>query len=137
MLLISSICGLFVLYTNYKQYKNDVKQGEIKYIFFWFFIQGLLGFIRDATFNVSHWMFAFEYYRIGRFMPLALQNKPVSSKTINNTRLLNLTLLLSSMLIPLLEFSFITVNLFIYNGNTTNIWAGIVSEIFRYACALV
>ena len=39
-------------------------------------------FIRDSTFNVSHWIFAMEYFSISRVMPFVVKQTPVPDSQI-------------------------------------------------------
>lgn len=67
--------------------------------------------IRDATFNVAHWIFAFEYYWMAKIMPVVLEQKPMDERTLTKDRLVYKVLLHLNISIPI----FGSIFGFIYN----------------------
>lgn len=67
--------------------------------------------VRDATFNVAHWMFAFEYYSISRYMPYLLMKTTPSRQMIRCDELINKILMFFNVLAPIMSGS----SLLLYN----------------------
>lgn len=69
--------------------------------------------MRDATFNVAHWLFAFEYYTISRFMPFVVEGQQIPAEMVAKDKMVYVAMLSLNFLIPLAEAS----TLLIYNLN--------------------
>lgn len=79
----------------------------------WVWVQCCAEFVRDATFNVSHWLFAFEYYTISRFMPFVVEGLQIPSEMVAKDKVVYVAILSLNLLIPLAE----ATSLLIYNLN--------------------
>jgi len=42
---------------------------------FWVYLEGICYIFKDTAFNTTHLNFAFEYYKISKFMPLVLREQ--------------------------------------------------------------
>lgn len=58
--------------------------------------------LRDVTFNVSHWMFSFEYFSIARFMPYAIKDQEYPEKMQSYDNRLNKIMLVLNSVMPVL-----------------------------------
>ena len=74
MLIASNICSIFVVWCDQKiwEWDNGV---SIDHIYLWNWFVCIMAVTRDVTFNVSHWMLAFEYLKIAKFMPITFKEK--------------------------------------------------------------
>ena len=63
------ICDLFWTVYAFSSAKQLQTEEELD---FWIWTQAITYIISDTCFTVSHWMFAFEYYSISRYMPFLL-----------------------------------------------------------------
>lgn len=62
-----------------------------------------MAFLKDATFNVANWVFAFRYFTISRAMPFCLAGKPVPAEITKRDERTNIVFLTLNVLSPLLE----------------------------------
>lgn len=69
----------------------------------WIYVQGGSSAVRDTTFNVSHWMFAFEYYSISRYMPFLLMKLSPDPSMISFDEMLNKLLFTLNVLLPIVN----------------------------------
>jgi len=84
----------------------------------WCWLQGISQFITDATFLTSHWMFAFEYFKIGRRMPFVVEEKQIPENMISNQDRVDVIVLVLNVLVPFLEASSGTwYTLQVFGGN--------------------
>ena len=77
LMLVSNLTGIFVVYTNYVilgQYEPD-KTSYPKSVFVWVVLQAISAFLRDSSFNVAHWEFAFKYFKISIEVPHLLKGE--------------------------------------------------------------
>ena len=79
LMMFSNIALISGSISNYKESLKEKASTEMT-LFMW---TAAISFAtRDATFNVAHWMFAFEYYSISRYMPFLLMKTRPSSRMI-------------------------------------------------------
>lgn len=77
LMLVSNLTAIFVVYTNYVilgQYAPD-KTSYPKSVFVWIVLQAISSFLRDSSFNVAHWEFAFKYFKISIEVPYLLKGE--------------------------------------------------------------
>ena len=125
MLIMTNVCQILYDMADHHIFKWDKKCGgtpekseciEFEYIFYWGWIQAIAYFFNNFLFSLSYWLFAFEYYKIAQFMPLALQEKPVSTMQIKNTRTLNIiSTSLNATFSLLSSISVISYNILLFN----------------------
>lgn len=59
--------------------------------------------VRDISFNLAHWLFAFEYYAISKLIPFVLQNRSLPEGMLIQQKLLFWAVLALNILTPFLE----------------------------------
>ena len=65
--------------------------------------EGFCYIFKDIPFNIAHLNFAFEYYRIAKFMPLVIREQQVPPNQIRNARIFYAVLLVFNLFFPVLE----------------------------------
>ena len=77
LMFVSNITGIIVVFSNYKiiSLYDPKKTVYPTSVFIWILIQGLTSIIRDSSFNVAHWEFAFKYFKISYEVPLMLKGE--------------------------------------------------------------
>jgi hypothetical protein len=75
LMFVSNITGIIVVFSNYKiiGLYDPKKTVYPTSVFIWILIQGLTSIIRDSSFNVAQWEFAFKYFKISYEVPLMLK----------------------------------------------------------------
>lgn len=66
LMLVSNVTAIVVVYENSKiigAYDKNKTSYQTS-IFVWIVFQGVTAIIRDSSFNVAHWEFAFKYFKI-------------------------------------------------------------------------
>jgi len=71
LLLVSNFFMLLLIPAEIKIYLFD-KTKEGKNMYLWVIEQGICYICKDISFNLAHLDFAFEYYKIAKFMPIVL-----------------------------------------------------------------
>jgi hypothetical protein len=71
---------------------------------FWITLDSFCGFTLLACFNAAHWIFAFEYYSIARFMPFVLKGQDLPESKVKCDRVLNKVMLLLNIALPFLIY---------------------------------
>ena len=67
LMIVTNLAAIAVITENiqiYKIFEANLAQGSYKNTMFWVTALAISCFVRDLTFNIAHWMFAFEYYKI-------------------------------------------------------------------------
>jgi hypothetical protein len=80
----------------------------------WIDFLGVFSTLRDASFNVATWIFAFEYYKIGRMMPLALKGMTMPRGMITYNMVTNIVFLALNCVLPVVEGILITISNYKY-----------------------
>jgi len=100
LMMFSNIALISGSISNYKESLKEKASTEMK-LFMW---TAAISFaIRDATFNVAHWMFAFEYYIISRYMPYLLMKTRPSSRMIRCDELINKFFMFFNVFAPIMS----------------------------------
>ena len=73
LLLVSNVASILVSVANTKIVGFE-QAGLPGWDQTWVWVQVIATFFRDSTFNVSHWMFTFEYFKISKFMPSVIED---------------------------------------------------------------
>ena len=82
MLLVCNICELIIIVADRKQ-KEAYETLQTSNIILWgCWIEGVATFFKYATFNVAHWIFAFEYFSIARTIPFVIRARQVPDSLI-------------------------------------------------------
>ena len=79
LLMLSSVAVISGSISNYEEFEAAQLATNTT---FWLWMSGLSYAVHDASFNVAHWMFAFEYYSISRYMPYLLVKSTPSAGMI-------------------------------------------------------
>ena len=66
------------------------------------YLQAVVSFIRDSTFNLAHWIFSFKYWIIAIDMECLLEQKTLSNKHMLALRTINYTFITLDLLMPLI-----------------------------------
>lgn len=66
------------------------------------YLQAIVSFIRDSTFNLAHWIFSFKYWIIAIDMECLLEQKTLSNKHMLALRTINYTFIALDLLMPLI-----------------------------------
>ena len=99
LLLISNVSQILYSYSFFQLVKGAFGD-EIP--FFWISMRSVSAFILFTCFNVSHWMFAFLYYKIARLMPFVLKEQVVPENIIKCDNTLNKIMLFLNIFLPFL-----------------------------------
>lgn len=77
LMLASNLTAIVVVYANFKVIgAYDISKNTYPAsVYAWIIVQGLMSIVRDATFNVAHWEFAFKYFKISYEVPLMLKGE--------------------------------------------------------------
>lgn len=74
LLVLSNIGAILIIFAN-NWIHEDIS---------WVWLQGSAGLLRDVCFNVSHWWFAFEYYRSAVAMPFIFKREQMPAQQERN-----------------------------------------------------
>lgn len=115
LLMFSNIAMISASISNYevllKEKTNDEteKTNDETTLYLW--IASISFATRDATFNVAHWMFAFEYYSISRYMPFLLMKARPRISMVRCDELIYKLFLILNIFAPIMNGA----SLLIYN----------------------
>ena len=133
VLLIFSNIGLaFDQFGDYKfeLFRRNLTGNDPIFCISIIFISGL---IYNVCFNVSHWIFAFEYYSIARFMPYVFKGQGLPESNLKYDRRLNNTMFLLNIALPLLnKIAALKANLVEGNGHTVSLWLNIFNVVTMF-----
>ena len=80
--------------------------------------QAVSGGIRDSTFMVAHWAFAFKYFKSALNMPALFGGKPLTESTNQFLKVFNYIMLSLTCIVPLASCSFLWFgHVLVANGN--------------------
>ena len=99
LLIVSNIC-LLVSEWSFYVYQTRTFVGVP---WFWISLSAISSFILLVCFNLSRWIFAFEYYSISRFMPYVLNDRDLPESELKFDRRLNKTMISINLTIPFLN----------------------------------
>lgn len=93
--------------------------------------------VRDISFNLAHWIFAFEYYAISKLIPFVLQQKSLPGGMLAQQRFFFWAVLVLNITSPFLEgLMTFEYNLFyIAEGVTSSFW-GLLMCLAKFAVGL-
>lgn len=115
----SNIC-LIVNRLSFYEFVLDVKGANDNFPIFWILMIVINGFIQVACFNVSHWMFAFLYYKISRFMPYVLKGQVFPEKKLKCDESINNVMLFLNIALPLLNYLLVFLGDWVYGHTGAN-----------------
>ena len=78
-------------------------------------LQTIGAFIRDSTYGLAHWIFAFKYFQSAISMPELFGGKPVSDGMKRNLANLNTCMFWASIAVPFLFYVILLVFKLIYD----------------------
>lgn len=110
LLIVSNIAFIFCAKGDGEIFRRDGNQSAG--VDFWIDFLGVFSTLRDASFNIATWIFAFEYYKIARMMPFALKGLTMPNGMVTCHRLTNIAFLAANCLVPIVEGILITVSNF-------------------------
>lgn len=96
MMIISTAASPFVILSNVHIDKDFPPK-----VYYYIILQGVSALLRDGMFNISHWMFAYEYYNSAVALPLIFNHKEVPQTREKWLTRMNVTLLILNGLAPL------------------------------------
>lgn len=105
-LLVIMICGtvgnLINCYANYLYFLKDIEEnGKPEMSTIWLVV--VTQCIMNESLGSSHWIFAMQYFRIGRFLPQILKGEPIPEKTERRLKCLFWSILSIMVFLPLLK----------------------------------
>ena len=100
ILLVSNICNCIVPYAYY-QVSVCVPDLNCKEVELWQIICAVLFPLSYGCFNVAHWLFASEYYKIAKIMPYALEELPVPDEIKTKHKCVNGLMLFLNIIFPI------------------------------------
>jgi hypothetical protein len=100
LLIFSNMAAISATSANYEFTQHDQTTKDVN---LWIYIQSVSSAIRDTCFNVSHWMFAFEYYSISRYMPFLLMKLSPEADMISFDEKIYKVFLVLNILLPVVN----------------------------------
>ena len=92
------LLNIIVKMSKSESYNNSVMIGLLA-------AEGLGFIVEKVCFNVSHWMYAFQYYKIARQAPFSIEMDYVPEKIIKADNILNKITLSLNIVLPLVAGS--------------------------------
>lgn len=71
LLVMILFCNVFIILINWSYFVMRDDYSMLP----WFSLLAVSTIGRDICFNISHWIFAFEYFSIARFMPYVIKGE--------------------------------------------------------------
>ena len=99
LLIVSNLCLLLSEWSFY-EYKTRTFVGVP---WFWISLSAISSFTLLVCFNISRWIFAFEYYSISRFMPYVLKDEDLPENEQKFDKRLNKIMITINIAIPFLN----------------------------------
>ena len=125
LLIVSNISLAIDQFGFYEFVWKNYKQPEKPHIFLISLIF-VSGFVYDACFNVSHWIFAFEYYKIAQLMPYVLKGQILPENKLKCNITLNTTMICLNIAFPFLnKIATFKSNLIGDDGSSIPLWMNI------------
>lgn len=103
LLMFSNLAEISGRVSSYEVYEEGWGSGTIEYTTIWIWISALSNAVRDSAFNVAHWMFAFEYYCISRYMPFIFMKITPDAGMVRCDELVNKVLIFVNVLVPVVN----------------------------------
>jgi hypothetical protein len=100
MLFLSNVATVFLTIANFRNLQS-LLGGNVPHLILWFWVEGIAAVFQDSLFGLAHWIFAFEYYRISKVMPLVL--KGIAAKSEAKDAIIFWLLVVLNILIPVIE----------------------------------
>jgi hypothetical protein len=102
LLLICSLFTILLVPAQSKIYQFDKRQ-DLDIPLFWVWEEGICYFCKDFAFNLAHLNFAFEYYKIAKFMPLVLKGQQVTPQQTKSAKRFYMVLFAINFFFPAAE----------------------------------
>jgi hypothetical protein len=118
LLIVSNIC-LLVSDWSFYIYKTRTFVGIP---WFWISLSAISSFILLVCFNLSRWIFAFEYYSISRFMPYVLKGQDLPESELKFDTKFNNTMISINVAIPFFNQVAQFINNWWYFANIGGDW---------------
>ena len=76
------------------------------------YLQATVSFVRDATFNLAHWIFSYKYWIISLDMECLLEQKTLTKNHMLGLRVINYVFITLDIVMPLIySVTFAILNL--------------------------
>jgi hypothetical protein len=129
LLIISNIASVIVVFSNSEVFNEN-------HVGFFIFVQGLFTFLRDFSFNVAHWNFAYQYLISAISMPYIFEHKPLPKTIDRNCRILNISVLTLNIFSSFMQaIGLVIINLKIINQNVSEGWLD-TYVVFRFSIGI-
>jgi hypothetical protein len=93
--------------------------------------------VRDISFNLAHWLFAFEYYAISKLIPFVLQHRSLPEGMLVQQRLLFWAVFALNITTPFLEgLTTYEYNLYYTAQGVTSSFWGLLMSLAKFAVGL-
>ena len=99
LLILSNVALILNYLSYYWWFQTDFSNRAIV----WISLLSISGFLLIACFNLSYWMFAFEYYSIARFMPFVLKGQDLPESKLKCDGAINKIMLFLNIAAPLVN----------------------------------
>jgi hypothetical protein len=104
LLIVSNISQIPYSYSFYKLNTPPyITPPYINLPYIWITLRSISGFFLLASFNVSHWIFAFLYYKIARLMTFVLKEQVVPESVLKFDKTLNKIMFVLNIAFPFLN----------------------------------
>ena len=138
-MLTSNLTGILVVFSNYKilgSYNSDTTVYPTS-VFIWILVQGLTSIIRDASFNVAHWEFAFKYFTISYEVPLMLKGEETINAPFLYSNFFYYSMVAFNCLVAVLSgIDFVIYNFAIFELKDVSVLIVVCAEVLHFLIGL-
>ena len=139
LMLTSNLAGIIVVFSNYKIlgfYNVDTKVYPTS-VFIWILVQGLTSIIRDGSFNLAHWEFAFKYFTISYEVPLMLKGEETIEEPFLFSNFFYYSMVAFNCLVALLSgIDFVIYNFAIFELKEISLFNVVCAEVLHFFIGL-
>ena len=109
---------------------------KANHVGFFIFLQGAFTCLRDFSFNVAHWNFAYQYLISAISMPYIFEQKLLPKTIERNCSMLNISALALNIFSSFMQaITLVIFNLKILNGNESPAWLN-TYVVFRFSIGI-
>jgi hypothetical protein len=138
-MLTSNLTGILVVFSNYKilgSYNSDTTVYPTS-VFIWILVQGLTSIIRDASFNVAHWEFAFKYFTISYEVPLMLKGEETIDAPFLYSNFFYYSMVAFNCLVAVLSgIDFVIYNFAVFQLKDVSVLIVVCAEVLHFLIGL-
>lgn len=129
LLIISNIASVIVVLSNAELIAENNQR-------FFILVQGAFTCLRDFSFNVAHWNFAYQYLISAISMPYIFEQKPLPKTIERNCSILNISVLGINIFSSMMQgIGLVIINLKIVNNNVSKGWLD-TYVVFRFSVGI-